>query len=368
MSTSRRARGARTLPPSALLTAIPGLLGFIPERSLVLLAFGAGDPREVRTTMRQDLVLDEDGALVAPMIDVLTDLGEISVRNGVRGVVAVLADDRYPTYSPLYQRICEIVDAELDEAGGVVAGFVVPQFTAGARWRTVFDARRDKRLFIGEQTLDLFARPIAGTGRLGDPHSSPTAVAAAVKHGRRVLDKRSDIATTLTPLDHCTDDHHDDIDTSGADDATLLRTIVAHVTGGGGDADLDCATVTAMADGITRLPVRDAALVLSVTDFRHQAEHLWRQLARRLRGREQASAATMLAHLYYIGGEGAYAGVALDHALAADPDWSFATLLDRALRGGVPPGMLWDTVDECYDIAERLGVVIPRPAVARRAV
>ena len=35
----------------------------------------------------------------------------------------------------------------------------------------------------------------------------------------------------------------------------------------------------------------------------------------------------LLAHLHYIAGEGAYAAVALDTALDADPEWSLAVLL-----------------------------------------
>ncbi|MFW0797368.1 DUF4192 domain-containing protein [Gordonia sp. CPCC 205515] len=366
MTTTPRARGARRLTPSALLTAIPGLIGFLPERSLILLAFG-DDPQEVRTTMRHDLVLDDDGALVSGMIDLLTQLGDITVRHDARSVVAVIADDRYPTNSLRYRRICEIVDAHFEEAGGILAGFVVPRFAAGAQWRTVWNARRDTPRMNGRRLTEMFGTPLPGTGVLGDPHSSPTALAAAVKHGRRVLHKRSDIAAGLTPLDHCVGAHRDDVDTAGLDEATVLRTIVDHVVGGRTDDDLDCATVTAMGAGLTDLNVRDAALVLAVTDFRHEAEKLWSSLARRLRGAQAASAATMLGHLYYVAGEGAYAGVALDHALDAEPTWNFAILLDTALRNGLPPQTLSGTIPACYEVAEQLGVHLPPPSTAQRA-
>lgn len=365
MSTSSRVPRAQRLNPSTLLTAIPGLIGFLPERSLVLLAFGA-DPREVRTTMRHDLVLDADGVLVEGMVGLLSQLGEIAARHDAHGVIAVIADDRYPALSPRYRRVCEATHEQFDEVGGLLAGFVVPQFTAGGPWRTVWDARRDTPGPGGHRLIEMFGKPLGGNGALGDPHSSPTAIAAAVRHGRQVLRKRSDIAATLTPLDHCVGAHRTDLDPAGFDDAILLRTIVEHVIRGGSDADLDCTTVTMMGAGLTRLTVRDAALVLAVTDFRHDAEQLWHALARRLDGAEAASAATMLGHLYYVGGEGVYAGVALDHALGADENWSFAVLLDTALRNGLRPETLSDTIAECYDIADRLGVDLPPPSRTRR--
>lgn len=40
------------------------------------------------------------------------------------------------------------------------------------------------------------------------------------------------------------------------------------------------------------------------------------------------------------GGNGAYARIALDRALASDPDYSFAVLLTEGLDRGVPPKAL----------------------------
>lgn len=53
--------------PAALITAIPALLGFVPERSLVLITF-SGDGDEIGTTMRHDLSLRPDGVPTALMV------------------------------------------------------------------------------------------------------------------------------------------------------------------------------------------------------------------------------------------------------------------------------------------------------------
>ncbi|GAB93355.1 DUF4192 domain-containing protein [Gordonia rhizosphera] len=358
----------RPLAPSALLTAIPGLLGFIPDRSLVFVAFGE-HPQVVRTTIRHDLVLDDDGTLVPGLIEVLADLGEICIRNDVRAVVAVIADDRYPPGDRRYREVCVEADKHFAGVGGVSVGFVVPAFADGAAWRMVWESRvRPVDAAASTRTVPV-ARTAPIRGRLADPHSSPTAIHHAVKTGRRVLEKRSDMEEMLTPLPHCAGPHREPADdTAVYDDAGLLRALLDQVIAIGdpgrhtpSDLRLDCATTGMLAYAVTRLPVRDAALSLAVTAFRHQAETLWRELARRLTGSARASAATMLAHLHYIGGEGGYAGVALDCALSADPDWSLAVLLDRALSGGLPPRMLWEMLDDSYDTAKRLGVPIPQP-------
>ncbi|WAC55221.1 DUF4192 domain-containing protein [Gordonia sp. SL306] len=358
---------SRSLSSSALLTAVPGLLGFIPDRSFILIAFG-DDPHVVRTAMRHDLVLDESGEIVPALKSVFGDLAEVCVRNEIRDVVAVVADDRHPAGDDRYRRICAIADRRFAEIGGIAAGFVVPEFTDGARWQRIWDPRPPTARPMSTPPI---ARSASPRGRLGNPHTSPTAVHHAVATGRRVLARRSDMVAMLAPLDHCTGDHRDASqgEAGPASDAGLLRGVVEQVISTmptpTGEVDrpreLDCATVTMLGTALTRLPVRDAALALAVTDLRHAAEMLWRELARRLTGSQRASAATLLAHLHYINGEGGYAGVALDCALAADPGWSLAVLLDSALRGGMPPRMLRAMLDDSYEIAHSLGVPMPAP-------
>ena len=362
MSTSQR---PRPLTPSSLLTALPGLLGFIPERSLIVLAFGA-DPHTVRTTMRHDLIFDENGDLAAPLVTVLDGLAEICAREQAHAVILVIADDRYPIGDDRYRRVCVTADRCFAGIGGAVAGFVVEQFADNARWQRVWDAPQTAGTYIP------LTRAGALRGRMGDPHTSPTAVRHAVESGRRVLARRSEMQEMLRPLPHCVGPHRefgdgiDEID--DIDDGVLLRELVGHVIAFASPRhppELDCAAVTLLGDALLRLQVRDAALVLAVTDLRHAAEALWRQLARRLRGSRSASAATMLGHLHYVNGEGGYAGVAFDHALAADPQWHLADLLDTALRGGIHPTAMREMIPMGYDVADSLGVAMPGPSVDR---
>lgn len=353
MSATRR---SRTHSPSVLLTALPGLLGFIPERSLVVLGFG-DRPGHVQVTARHDLVVDTEGALVPEILHVLDEVDAMCVREGVRGVVVVFADDRFPITDPRYRQMFASVDDHLTGSGGLAAGFVVPDFVAGGRWRTVWEGRQDL-----PRAVIAVSRSAPTQGHLDDPNTCATAIDRMVQTGKPVLARRSDMTAMLTTLDHCAGPHAAPRDHPPAtDDAGLLRMIVEHVTRTAPPGDLDCRTVTLMGEALTRMPVRDAAFTLACTAFRGPTERLWRELARRLRGTQRASAATMLAHLHYATGEGAYAGVALDHALAADPHWNMAQLLDTALRSGLPPRELGLVIDCGYRAAERLGVHIPQP-------
>ena len=356
----RRARPApyphdrNPLDADALLTAIPGLLGFIPERSLILLALDTSGI--VHATIRHDLELDDAGAITPLQLDVLAGLGRIIRGYGSRSVLLVVADDRYPPDDERYRQVVAAAHTRLRPAGGVRLGYVVGgTYDAGSPWWLIWDARTGRS---GHATV-----PKPG-GVTGDPMTSPTAVAEAVTTGRRVLRRRSDMVAMLAPTAHC-----DGPCTAGApewatgtarapeSDAELLQVLIDEVRAP--SAAHTCRRVELLHRAITRIPVRDAALALSVTDLRCAAEDLWRDLTCRLTGQGRASAATLLAHLHYIGGEGAYAGVALDCALAAASDWTLAALLDQALRGGVPPVELRPMIADSYATARGLGVTLP---------
>lgn len=350
------------LDAASLLTAIPALLGFIPERSIIILFVGPG--RTVRATMRHDLAVDDDGTPQPALLRVFAELGSICARYGARDLLVAIVDDRFALDDPCHRRVLALANREFSASGGVSIGFVLNEFDCGAAWSVAWRPRANRPAPI--------AVPKAGAGVLADPRTCPTAIATAVSTGRRLLSSRSEMQQMLVPSPRCAepvcnhlDAPNEPLDGVGAQDTAehrrLLALIVDRVQAG--PPKLDCSTLNELERAILTLPVRDAALALAVTDLRDGAELLWRELTRRLQKQGRASAATMLAHLHYIGGEGAYAGVALDAALAADPSWSLAGLLDRALRNGMRPNTLWEMIDDSYRAAAELGVVIPNPTL-----
>ncbi|MBN6041580.1 DUF4192 domain-containing protein [Amycolatopsis sp. 195334CR] len=91
--------------------------------------------------------------------------------------------------------------------------------------------------------------------------------------------------------------------------------------------------------------VRDACLAVAVRP-REQvgmaAEQVWLTLVRECPPPERAQFATLLAFSSYLRGDGTFAGMAVDNALAADPGHLLAGLLSRAMEAMLPPDRLAD--------------------------
>lgn len=352
---------------SALLTAVPGFFGFIPTRSLILLAL-APDGRTIQASVRIDLDLRPDGTLDSHMLAEIDHLAAILQGYGSADVIAVVADDRSALESPIYRAVVSVVDRRMWACGGVGRGYVCSRFGEGERWIQVW-----------EEGAELTLRLSHNRGVLSDPRISPTAVSDAVHSGRLLLGTREEIEAMLDPTSHCddpccvSDSTCISVSTCISDstrcpvveavldaDATPQQSMAAiHEAIAVRRLRFDCASIAELERAVCDLRVRDAALAFAVTDLRTEAEALWRELTRRLSGTGRASAATLLAHLHYIGGEGSFAGVALDVALDADPEWSLARLLDRSLRNGLRPDSLWEIIGDSYDAAAALGVIIP---------
>ncbi|MFT3900201.1 MAG: DUF4192 domain-containing protein [Gordonia sp. (in: high G+C Gram-positive bacteria)] len=357
-----------SLDTTTLLTSIPGLLGFLPERSLVVLAFDAS--ASIAVTARHDLLLDGEGRPTDQMRATLMSIASVCAREGIVATAVAIVDDRYDLPSRVYRTMLELTDAALTEAGvpgGVRAGFVVERFESGRPWYTAWwgldgagPADRDP------EVPDAMGLDDAGfgCGLLGDPQSSPVALERSLHTGRVVMASRAEMTDSLGPVEHCTDaacggrPRAMRESRSPAGDAKLLRAALKVVTAPQAPA-MTCTTVHTLSRAVSNLRVRDALLVVGAGEHRLVAEAVWRDLTRRTRGTVRASAATMLAHLYYLGGEGACAGVALDVALDACDSWKLATLLNSALCHGVHPSMMREILSESYAVAAGLGVALP---------
>ncbi|MFT3662617.1 MAG: DUF4192 domain-containing protein [Gordonia sp. (in: high G+C Gram-positive bacteria)] len=355
---------ALQIDPDPLLTAIPGMFGFLPERSLVIIAFA--DRRNHVATMRHDLVLSGSGRPTPCWTRELDRFGSIVAGYGAAGVVAVVVDDRFDATDPAgelprYRAVFRAVERCFTAAGGVSAGFVLPGFAVGAPWFTAWEPRcRAGR--------SLPPAPFTGTipehGRLSDPMASPAALHLAVYEGRRVLARRSDLQEALGPLAHCDDERCRAVEPvvppgpPGERDAERSRRVL-DLLRSGPVGELSCSTTNELAEALSSVHVRDVLLALALTDLRDDAEELWIRLARRLTGRAGAAAATLLGHLHYMAGHGAFAGVALERALQLDPDYHLAQLLDSALQHGMRPSGLADVLDYSFGLGRDLGVGLP---------
>jgi hypothetical protein len=85
------------------------------------------------------------------------------------------------------------------------------------------------------------------------------------------------------------------------------------------------------------IDVRDVAWAEMTRDNARRHVELWRDVVRRTPVHFLAPPATLLAFAAWLAGDGALAWCALDRAKVADPDYSMAMLVERALTCAVAP-------------------------------
>jgi hypothetical protein len=119
---------------------------------------------------------------------------------------------------------------------------------------------------------------------------------------------------------------------------------------------LDDNLVVRLAIALSDHRVRDACLATAIGEQAAAAEQLWLALTKATPPPERAEPATLLAFAAYLRGDGALAGMALEHAEHAHPGHRLAGLLRRALDAGLsPPRLSVLVTDAAADAAQLLG-------------
>lgn len=336
--------------PGALIAALPAVLGFVPEKSLVLVSLEDGG--RMGAVMRADLSADVSGNLAR--------LAELASTAGARQVVAVVVDDDgalCPMCDEEHRRLCDALGSALCDAGvDLRAAHVVDRIEAGGRWHC--------------------ADGCGAGGAVEDPYASPLA-AAAVLDGRRLYGRRADLAAVVATADparsaalagvieSCSrrreQDWLADPDSRGRRDVETAMAAAARVSGG---AVPDDDEIAELAVALTDVAVRDTLYALAVGSDAAAAEVLWALLARVLPTPWRSEALVLLAFSAYARGDGPLAGLALEAALHSNPGHRMAGMLDTALQSGMRPEQIRKLANTGYQLARRLGVRLP----ARRAV
>jgi hypothetical protein len=347
--------------PGDLLAAVPALLGFHPERSLVLLFLEGEWASTVGLVARVDLPSPHDLAQVRACAE---QLSVLCARRAAPAAVLVVVDDSptgtasvvglpHTTLVRALHTACEEVGTEL------VAALHVARVVAGARWRS-YDG--------------------ADGGTMGDPLACPAA-ASQVLHGRVIHRSRDELAALLRPDGDRSASVALAVETAVAAAGRaraqrpkaaareLLSAVLAAVARTGSTAagvgaagarrPLSVPEVAALGAALGDHLVRDACFALAGGEQADAAEQLWTELIRALPAPERAEPAVLLAHSCYARGEGPLAGEALRVALDAAPSHRMAGLLDSALQAGLPPHTVRGLATTARDLAAGLGVTLP---------
>ncbi len=339
--------------PGALIAALPAVLGFAPEKSLVLVSVGHG---ELGAVMRVDL---SDG-----LAQQVFHLAEVAAAAEPDAAIAVIIDADgagCPVCNDDYRELCdELTDALSQHAIALWATHVVDRVAAGGRWHCVDGC--------------------GAGGPIDDPSASPLA-AAAVLDGRRLYARRADLqavvaveepdrgAELAVTLAACEVSravaYRADPDECRRRDVEDMMAAAARLAGG---REVPHADLAKLGCALTDVQVRDTLCALAVGDNAGEAESLWALLARTLPAPSRAEALVLLAFSAYARGDGPLAGVSLEAALRCSPGHRMAGMLDTALQSGLRPEYIRELAVTGYRLAERLGVQLPaRRAWGRRA-
>ncbi|WP_102142565.1 DUF4192 domain-containing protein [Mycobacterium hubeiense] len=322
--------------PGALIAALPAVLGFVPEKSLVLVTIDRG---ELGCVMRVDLSDD--------LADTVEHIAEVAAAARPDSAIVVVVDADGAACRMCNDEYRELADALTDclaEHGiELYAAHVVDKVAAGGRWHCVDGC--------------------GSSGTVDDPASSPLAM-AAVLDGRRLYARRADLQGVIdidrvrsaevaakieeltaarTPTDASSEIEH-------AIDAA------ARVAAG---EDLSVDVLARLGTALSDYMVRDTLYALAVGENAEQAEALWGLLARTLPEPWRIEPLVLLAFSAYSRGDGPLAGVSLEAALRADPTHRMAGMLDTALQSGLRPERIRELGITGYRLADQLGVDLP---------
>jgi hypothetical protein len=327
--------------PAALIAALPAILGFTPENSLILVSVERG---EVGAVLRVDLSSE--------LIDGLDKLASVAAAARPEAAIAIVVDPDgalCPMCIDGHRRLCAALADELSVHDiPLWAAHIVDRVGAGGRWHCVDGC--------------------GSRGVVDDPESSPVTV-AAVLDGRRLYGRRADLLAVINVDDHQRCQRiaqaieglqHGEVPGNGDNRARRVvedgLTALERVHAG---AALTDAEIAVLAYGLSDVAARDTLYGLAVGERADAAETLWAALSRCLPEPWRVEALVQLAFCAYVRGDGPLAGLSLEQALCIDPAHRMAGLLDDALQRGMRPEEIRELALTSYRLADQLGVELP---------
>jgi hypothetical protein len=336
MATKASTPVVRLSSPAEIVDAVPYLVGFQPENSLVVLSL-RGKRNRVGVTARVDLPPPQFATQCADQFM------RYLKRDDATQVVVVLyppsAGRDHPSIGPLVDALGAWLAAARIRLNDVLCVYE-------GRWWSL-------------QCTNPACCPAEGTP-IQRQGTSPLA-AAMVASGRVVLASRSQLQTTIQPVGGVA---------ARAMAYALQRAserLVTEIAAGRRtqereeSLELFTATVRAWQEGhptigtddaarlivaLDDVGVRDEVLTWAEDDWGEATRSMLEELVRRAVPPFEVPALTVLAWIAYMQGDGAIAGIAIERALASDPDYGMAQLLDQALLGGLQPATFRSSMRE----------------------
>jgi hypothetical protein len=326
---------ARISTPAELAATVPLLCGFVPDESLVVVCLRR-PRRRVGLTMRIDLPPPD---LADATEHLVTQMVERARFDGAASVAFVVYTEVDAPGVPGRLPRSDLADRVVDAMSAVGIDVTERLLVRDGRWWSYGCSGT--------------CCPPEGTPLSAQPSGSVALLAAAqVLDGRAVLPSRSDLVASLDPpteprtrrelsagLASAVAARRRRVGSEGrvavGRDALLLwrRNVERILDDPAGPAPETAAVLAVSLDDVL---VRDEVLTWAQTE----AEPLLALLLRLVRltpAPHDVAPCTLLGWVAHATGDGALANVALDRALASDPDYGAATLCRDALDAQVPP-------------------------------
>lgn len=343
-------RTLRLHDPGELLAAVPALLGFVPADSLVILCLGGELENCVEMVVRHDLrsLVTEPARRLALASQLRTLFDETAVNT----VSFALIDGEWrgDDAADWHRELVGDLGALLIAGGAQVKGaLLVREIALGAEWISMLDRR---------------------AGRVPDPMESAVA-AAHVYQGRMIRGSRDELEEAIAPAAEAVREEMSVLIAQARAEVQWRRELggpvavrqelelaIAAVSASAAGEEPDAPGLALLALAISLPAVRDALLALVARDADGGAERLWALMSRRLPDPERAEAAALCAVSAYVRGDGPFAGICVEAALAASPDHRLANLLREALDQGMHPDRIRELAEVGRECAADLGVFL----------
>lgn len=311
------------------IAAVPYMLGFRPENSLVVTTHTGKTQQNIAMCLRSDIPPEHlyqslAEQLTIPVVD--SDASSVTVL-----VICDGTAEQTPPHRALVNTLTETFNAN---GVAVYDALWASEITAGASWSCYFRLER--------------------SGQVPDPKASAIAAASAVS-GSITYDSKADMRASLefgdsTLLRRRSKRISAALRHKPSEASSLKLVNDALAKACNETLTLDDDHIVDLAVALTHTVVRDHCLTPKVTRRGARVEQLWTDLTRTLPTPYRAEPAFLLAVTAYLRGDGALAGVALDVAREADPDHQAAHLMRHAMDMGLRPDAM----------AEALAIAFPQ--------
>ena len=303
--------------PGGLLASLPSVLGFVPEKSLIVVSL---EKNHLGAVLRVDLSENP--------LDHLGQLAAVTASAGADNTILVVVDHDEalcPMCNEDHRRLGAALTAALAKHRIGMAGlYAVDAITAGGNWMCLAG--------FGQGTH----------GKVDDPGSSPMAV-AAVLDGRRLYGRREELLEVISVADPTrTAELAAVIEEVGTDPTGQVSVMdaAAAVSLVSGGAELDDTQIANLACSLADGTVRDALYGLAVGPDPGRVEDTFAWLSRTLPDPWRADALALHSFFAYSRGNGPLAGLSLEAALTINPNHRMAALLNTALQSGMRPNRI----------------------------